>query len=179
MSCLKTGRLLLLALMLVGSCWVMPTVAKPGNGNGNAHGHNNDNHPHNPDEGNARDDNETGDSDRTHRPVTREVSYVFTAERRTVVVGAIYGTNEHRDLISPELRRNILSDLDSLPPGIRRQYLDGRSLPPGIAKQYELPATIQPLIDLDPEAQVLVIGRDILIVNRSTQVIWDIAAAAL
>lgn len=185
----KLGALVLLGLIALGCTLTSPAMAKPDHNNdhGHSNGHDNDhgNSHHDDDDDQSEDndyqsgDHHDDDDDVASPQVTREITYTLTAQRRTTLVGIVYGTSPNRNLIDDRLRRNILNDLDSLPPGIRRQYLNGGTLPPGIAKKYELPASVQPLIGLDPQAQVLVIGRDILVVNRSTQVILDVANSAL
>lgn len=154
-----------LCVALADTAWANQGNGRGNNGNGNGNN------------GNGRP-TEVDDHDDDERDA-QTVRYTLTAERRVIIVDAIYGRNQYGPLISNELRRAILNDAQDLPPGIRRQYLDGRTLPPGIAKKHELPDSIAPLIELDPRGQVVVVGRDIVIIDRRTQAIWAVAESAL
>jgi len=165
---------LLVALVL---CMAMADAAWANRGNNGNNGNGNGNGR--PTEVDDHDDDDDDDGDDDDERGTRTIRYTLTSERRVIIVDTIYGTNQYGPLISNELRRAILNDAQDLPPGIRRQYLEGRTLPPGIAKKHELPDSIAPLIDLGPHGQVVVVGRDIVIIDRRTQAIWDIAEGAL
>lgn len=60
-----------------------------------------------------------------------------------------------------------------LPPGIAKNLARGKPLPPGIAKVY-LPNDLNKLLVVYPGYDYLVAGRDVLLVNQSTQIIADI-----
>lgn len=60
-----------------------------------------------------------------------------------------------------------------LPPGIAKNLMRGKPLPPGIAKVY-LPNDLNKLLVVYPGYDYLVAGKDVLLVNRSTQIIADI-----
>jgi hypothetical protein len=95
-------------------------------------------------------------------------------DRVDILLDIIYGTDEdYDDLMSDELRRAILGDLDSLPPGIQRQLIRGRGLPPGIAKKYRMPVPVLTVLDLEPETEVWIIGDNIIVVDPA-DVILDI-----
>lgn len=153
----KFGALALLGLMGLGLVMIDPAHAKPGRGNGN---------------GNRPAPAETVDD--SHIEADDEL---LTSDRVDTLIAIIYGTDEdYADLINDELRRDILADLDSLPPGIRRQLARGRGLPPGIAKKYQMPVSVLSVLDLEPDTELLIIGDSVVIVNPA-DVIIDIVDA--
>ena len=60
-----------------------------------------------------------------------------------------------------------------LPPGIAKNLAVGKPLPPGIAKR-NLPAGLRSLLPTYPDYEYLVTGNDILLVNKTTNIISDI-----
>lgn len=155
----KFGALALLGLMGLGLVMIDPAHAKPGRGNGNGNG-------------NRPAPAETVDD--SHIEADDEL---LTSDRVNTLIAIIYGTDEdYADLINDELRRDILADLDSLPPGIRRQLARGRGLPPGIAKNYQMPVSVLSVLDLEPDTELLIIGDSVVIVNPA-DVIIDIVDA--
>lgn len=60
-----------------------------------------------------------------------------------------------------------------LPPGIAMNLARGKPLPPGIAKVF-LPNDLSNLLGNNKNYDYLIAGRDVLLVNRSDQIIADI-----
>ncbi|EKE00599.1 MAG: hypothetical protein ACD_21C00319G0004 [uncultured bacterium] len=60
-----------------------------------------------------------------------------------------------------------------LPPGIAKNLARGKPLPPGVAKVF-LPQDLINSLGAYPNYDYLVAGRDVLLVNKSDQIITDI-----
>lgn len=158
MNFFRINALAVVGVIGLGIVSVDPAYAKPGRGNG--HGQN-------------------------QHPVPAEVveadetDAILTRDRVEAILDIIYGTDaDTADLISDELRLEILADLDSLPPGIQQRLERGRGLPPGIAKKYRLPARVLTLLDLESDTELLIIGDNILIVNP-TNIVLDLVESVL
>lgn len=65
------------------------------------------------------------------------------------------------------------SNATGLPPGIAMNLARGKPLPPGIAKVF-LPQDLVRSIGYHPGYDYLVAGNDVLLVNRSDQIIADV-----
>lgn len=66
----------------------------------------------------------------------------------------------------------------SLPPGIAKNLARGKPLPPGIAKR-ALPSALQTRLPSYPGHEVVIVGRDVFLINVATQVIVDILTRVL
>jgi len=69
-----------------------------------------------------------------------------------------------------------LAKREKLPPGLQKQLQKNGTLPPGLQKKIEpLPTTLEGrLRRLPPDAERVVIGRDVIILDKTTQKILDI-----
>lgn len=140
----QLGAIACLGCLSLGVVVIDPADAKPGRGNGNGNG---------------------------NRPVEVEgaeddVDDLLTRDRVDALIDIIYDRNDdYDDLLSDDLRLEIINDFDSLPPGIQRQLARGRGLPPGIAKKYQMPRGVLSFLDLDPDTELLIIGDNIVIVD--------------
>ncbi len=61
----------------------------------------------------------------------------------------------------------------SLPPGIAKNLARGKALPPGIAKR-ALPSGLLTRLPSYPGHEVIIVDRDVILVDIATQVIVDI-----
>ena len=68
--------------------------------------------------------------------------------------------------------------LQPLPPGIARNLARGKPLPPGIAKRYA-PAGLVALLTPRSGAEMLVVGANVVLVDRASRVVIDIVANAV
>ena len=66
----------------------------------------------------------------------------------------------------------------TLPPGIAKNLLRGKPLPPGIAKVF-LPSDLMSQLPAYPGYEYLVAGKDVLLVNSTTNVVSDILTNVL
>ena len=113
-----------------------------------------------------RDANETA-GDKVRRTLPPSVP-VFTTQERTVITNW-FGTR--RGNLPPGLAKR-----DRLPPGLEKQLRERGTLPPGLQKK------VQPLpIELDRQLTALptgyhrvVIGNNIILMNQTTSLIYDI-----
>ena len=65
-----------------------------------------------------------------------------------------------------------------LPPGIAKKLARGKPLPPGIAKR-ALPAGLQGQLPSFPGREIVIVDRDVLLVDLATQVVVDILKRVL
>jgi hypothetical protein len=65
------------------------------------------------------------------------------------------------------------TDLEALPPGIRKKLSRGKPLPPGIAKK-AAPSELGSMIAVPAGYQVVEVGLDVLLVEVATGIIHDI-----
>ncbi len=100
----------------------------------------------------------------------------LTDAQRLMLVRLIQGTGDRNDLLSTDLRTRILGQVQSLPPGIRKQLLQGKGLPPGIAKKLiPLPLTINSYLGIPVNSiQLYAIGPDVLLINSVSNIVFDI-----
>lgn len=158
MKILQLGAWSLIGLLGAGLVLADPANAKPGRGNGN---------------GNRPTPAATVEDVDVDVDVDDLAADLLTGDRVDTLLDILLGTDDdYADLISEELRLEILDDIDTLPPGIQRQLARGRGLPPGIAKKHRIPASVLPLLDLEPDTELLIIGDNIVIVDPA-EVILD------
>lgn len=86
---------------------------------------------------------------------------------------------DNNDIIDTQTRRDIQSQIDSLPPGMQRRLARGRELPPGIAKKVDLPAHVNEYVGLDDNVRIVVVGRDAVVVDPVTELIVDVLRQVL
>lgn len=101
-------------------------------------------------------------------------THPLTSAQRTAIIGLWQDTNDEGPILSRELRRDIRDQFNSLPPGIQRRVVRGRGLPPGIAKKIYLPTQVNRRIDLDDSVRIIVIDRNVLVVDPVTELVVDI-----
>lgn len=106
-------------------------------------------------------------------PVDFRTSPLTTAQR-TAITSLFQETNDDYTIISRELRQDIRAQFNSLPPGIQRRLAQGRGLPPGIAKKIYLPTQVNRRIDLDDNVRIVVIDRNVVVVDPVTELVVDI-----
>ncbi len=100
----------------------------------------------------------------------------LTDAQRLLLVNVIRGTGDRADLLTPVMRTQILSQVNSLPPGIRKQLLRGKGLPPGIAKKLiPIPVAVNSYLGIPANSiQLYAIGSDVLVMNSLNKLILDI-----
>ena len=92
----------------------------------------------------------------------------------TVSIG--FGAAAERDIRS-YFQTNRLAP-QSLPPGIAKKLARGKPLPPGIAKRH-LPNDLQGRLPAYPGHEIIVVDRDVFLVEVATQIIVDILTRVL
>jgi hypothetical protein len=98
------------------------------------------------------------------------------SQKSTEAVGVTFGaTAEHE--IRSYFQANQLAP-QGLPPGIAKNLARGKPLPKGIAKR-TLPAGLQTRLPAYPGHEVIIVDRDVFLVNVATQVIVDILTRVL
>jgi len=139
---------------------------------GEGHGHGRDKHEFRDDDDHERDhDRDHGrDYDRRHGGRT-VINIVFSAHDRDIIHGYYYG--DDRRGLPPGLAKRG----GDLPPGLQKQLARNGTLPPGLQKRCRpFPEELEHrLAPLPPDYSRVTIGANILIVNRKTNVIADIA----
>ena len=65
------------------------------------------------------------------------------------------------------------SDVEALPPGIRRRLERGKPIPPGIAKK-TAPPELQSRLELPDGYEIVEVGLDVLLVEVATNIIHDV-----
>lgn len=97
--------------------------------------------------------------------VVQQVANALTAlERRTIA--SFFQTNQSS--LPPGLARR-----QSLPPGLQRQLERNGTLPPGLTRN-RLPPALQSQLPGRENMEILVLGRDIILVAAATSLIVDI-----
>jgi hypothetical protein len=120
--------------------------------------------------GNGAPSESTGDKVRRTLPPSEPI---FTTRDRTIITDW-FGTR--RSGLPPGLAKR-----DRLPPGLEKQLRERGSLPPGLQKK------LQPLpYDLERQLTVLptgfsrvVIGNNVILMNRKTALIYDIIRSVI
>lgn len=90
------------------------------------------------------------------------------AETTTITFGAV----AERE-IRGYFQTNPVTSQGSLPPGIAKNLARGKPLPPGIAKR-GMPAGLAGKLPSYPGHEVIIVDRDVILVNAATQIIVDI-----
>ena len=91
-------------------------------------------------------------------------------------VGVTFGAVAERE-IRAYFQTNTLAP-QSLPPGIAKNLARGKPLPPGIAKR-ALPGGLLTRLPAYPGHEVIIVDRDVILVDIATQVIVDILTRVL
>lgn len=65
------------------------------------------------------------------------------------------------------------TNVEALPPGMRRRLERGKALPPGIAKK-TAPADLRSRIELPDGYEIVEVGVDVLLVEVATNIVHDI-----
>ena len=68
---------------------------------------------------------------------------------------------------------NPRSEVEALPPGIRRRLERGKELPPGIAKK-SAPPDLRARLDLPAGYEIVEVGLDVLLVEVATNIVHDV-----
>jgi hypothetical protein len=92
------------------------------------------------------------------------------------VAGVTFGAVAERE-IRAYFQANTLAP-QSLPPGIAKNLARGKPLPPGIAKR-TLPGGLATRLPSYPGHEVIIVDRDVILVDIATQVIVDILTRVL
>ena len=103
----------------------------------------------------------------------------LTALQRTQIVEIIHGTSTSSNLINDSLRQQILTQVNSLPPGIKKNLARGKGLPPGIAKKVLLPATVVNHVSLPANTNIIVVGSNVVVIDPIRNIILDIISNIL
>jgi hypothetical protein len=114
------------------------------------------------------DDDRGGDRDHGSRSV---INIVYSNRDREVIHEYYYGEGQRG--LPPGLAKRG----GNLPPGLQKQLMRNGTLPPGLQKRCQpFPAELERrLPPLPPDYSRVTIGANILIVNRKTNVIADVA----
>jgi hypothetical protein len=91
-------------------------------------------------------------------------------------ISVTFGATVERD-IRAYFQANPLAP-QSLPPGIAKNVARGKALPPGIAKR-ALPGPLVSRLPAYPDHELVIVDRDVMLVNIATQVIVDILTRVL
>lgn len=75
------------------------------------------------------------------------------------------------------LQRNDVHQMDSLPPGIRKNLERGKPLPPGIAKRFE--GRVVEELPRYPGYERERVGTDVILIDAATRVVVDVLHDAL
>ncbi len=137
-------------------------------GQGNGHAYGKQKHQY------RDDDDDRGNDrgyDRDHGGRHTNISIVFSNRDREVVHDYYYG-GEGRGLPPGLAKRG-----GNLPPGLQKQLARNGTLPPGLQKKCQpFPVELdRRLPALPPDYSRVMIGTNILIVNRKTNIIADVA----
>jgi hypothetical protein len=91
-------------------------------------------------------------------------------------VSVLFGSTAERD-IRAYFQTSPMTP-QSLPPGIAKNLARGKALPPGIAKR-ALPGGLKTKLPSYPGHEVIIVDRDVILVDIATQVIVDILTRVL
>ena len=98
----------------------------------------------------------------------------LTTLQSNQIVDIIRGTGTHSYLINTGLRQQIFTQVNSLPPGIKKNLARGKGLPPGIAKKVLLPATVVNHVSLPANTNIIVVGSNVVVFDPIKNIILDI-----
>ncbi|NUN64849.1 hypothetical protein HCU40_08810 [Pseudanabaena biceps] len=118
----------------------------------------------------------------TTTTTTNSVSFqslTLTTLQRNQIVEIIRGTGSYSNLINASLRQQIFAQLNSLPPGIKKNLARGKGLPPGIAKKVLLPISVVNHVNLPSNTNIFVIGSNVVVVDPIRNIILDIISNIL
>ena len=103
----------------------------------------------------------------------------LTTLQSNQIVDIIRGTGTHSYLINTGLRQQIFTQVNSLPPGIKKNLARGKGLPPGIAKKVLLPATVVNHVSLPANTNIIVVGSNVVVIDPIRNIILDIISNIL
>lgn len=104
----------------------------------------------------------------------------FTSSQRTVLVDLLRGNCSCNTLVSNSVRTQIVSQAQSLPPGVQKQLLRGKGLPPGIAKKLiPLPKQVNSYINVPTSYDLFVVGSNVVLINQVNFVVVDFISNVL
>ena len=86
-------------------------------------------------------------------------------------IGIVFGSDERR-IIRDYFEVHSI-EVQGLPPGIAKNLARGKPLPPGIAKKF-LPYDLSSQLPYRDGYERLIVGRDILLIEIATGVVFDI-----
>ena len=92
------------------------------------------------------------------------------------IAGVAFGSVAEREIRS-YFQANPLAP-QSLPPGIAKNVARGKPLPPGIAKR-ALPGGLATRLPAYPGHEVIIVDRDVILVDIATRVVVDILTRVL
>jgi len=109
----------------------------------------------------------------TPAPVNQTVM-VFSPAQKDQLITVIRGTGSEAYLLTEAQRLEITRQYASLPPGIRKNLARGKGLPPGIAKKLVLPTTVNTYLGIPTDRNIIVLGRNIVLLDPVSDRILDI-----
>jgi len=101
-------------------------------------------------------------------------TYIFTPVQRDELVSIIRGTGSQAYLITEAQRLEISRQYASLPPDIRKNLARGKGLPPGIAKRFVLPTRVNTYLGIPTNRNIIIVGRNVLLLDPVSDRIVDI-----
>jgi hypothetical protein len=99
---------------------------------------------------------------------------VFSPVQKNQLIGVIRGTGSEAYLLTEEQRLEIVRQYAALPPGIRKNLARGKGLPPGIAKKFILPTTVNTYLGIPTNRNIIVLGRNIVLLDPVSDRVLDI-----
>ncbi len=101
-------------------------------------------------------------------------TYIFQPAQRERLISVIRGTDSQSYLITEVQRLEITRQYASLPPGIRKKLARGKGLPPGIAKKLVLPTTVNTYLGIPTNRNIIIVGRNIVLLDPVSDRVLDI-----
>ena len=132
-----------------------------GQGHGNGKGHN---------QGNGKGHSKANNANHKHKNAAADVSHsaksnkIRFSDKDGVTITKYYSANPF--------------PVSTLPPGIAKNLLRGKPLPPGIAKEF-LPSDLVSQLPAYPGYEYLVAGKDVVLVNSTSQIVADVLSNVL
>ena len=105
------------------------------------------------------------------QPATKNKGHGNHSEAATGSVSVSFGSAAEREIRAYFLTNPMTAQ--SLPPGIAKNLARGKALPPGIAKR-SLPSGLQTRLPSYPGHEVIIVDRNVILVDIATQLIVDI-----